>query len=298
VTSAQVRNFLQSVVLITGMGLIVAACTGLLGGKHAIPWALLALGLLLFVSPRIAPEFIMRKRGAWHAEHWPVVSVIDELAKRAAIPGQVQLYVIPSAVVNAFATGGRTQSVLAVTNELLHRLDDRELVGVLAHEMAHIGHNDLWIMNLADAMNRLADIMAILGLLLFLFSLPFALLGGYAIPWLVYLLLCLAPMALRVLQLGLSRAREYDADREGAQLSGDPEGLVRALQKMEAQGRIRESIFSTGRSLPGPSLLLTHPPIERRIRRLKELGQLTRPPLCSPDVQYLVPRVRAFGGRR
>src|SRR5215470_17272690 len=130
--SAQVRNFLQSIVLVIGMGLIVAVCTWLLAGVYGIPWALMALALLLFVSPRIAPEFIMRKRGAWHAEHWPVVSVIDdELAKRAAIPGQVQFYVIPSTVVNAFATGRRTQSVLAVTNELLHRLDDRELVGVL-----------------------------------------------------------------------------------------------------------------------------------------------------------------------
>jgi len=192
--SARVRNFFQSVVLIVGMGLIVAACTWLLGGEYVIPWALLALGLLLFVAPRIAPEFIMRRCGAWRAEHWPVVSVIDELTKRASLPGQVQFYVIPSAVVNAFATGGRTQSVLAVTDELLHRLDDRELIGVLAHEMAHISHNDLWIMNLAAAMSLLTDIMAMLGLLLFLFSLPFALLGGYPIPWLACLLLCLAPM--------------------------------------------------------------------------------------------------------
>src|SRR5882672_6464932 len=70
--SARVRNFFQSVVLIVGMGLIVAACTWLLGGEYVIPWALLALGLLLFVAPRIAPEFIMRRCGAWRAEHWPV----------------------------------------------------------------------------------------------------------------------------------------------------------------------------------------------------------------------------------
>src|SRR5215470_15554690 len=111
--SAQVRNFLQSIVLVIGMGLIVAFCTWLLAGVYGIPWTLMALALLLFVSPRIAPEFIMRKSGAWHAEHWPVLSVIDELAKRATVPGRVKFYVIPSAAVNAFATGGRTQSILA-----------------------------------------------------------------------------------------------------------------------------------------------------------------------------------------
>ena len=292
--AARTRNFLQSVILVGGIGLIMAVCSLVLWGRDGVLWAFIAIGLLLLLSPRIAPEIIMRMYGARRIrpeDGVPIVQIVGELAKRADLPSPPQLYVIPSPVINAFATGVRSDSLLAVTQGLLNKLDPRELIGVLAHETAHIRYNDLWIMSLADTMSRFTYFMSMLGVLLFLFSLPLAMMGGYPIPWLGILLLYFAPTASGLLQLGLSRAREYDADLEGARLSGDPEGLASALQKIEAyQGRLWETIFIPGRHLPVPSLLRTHPPTAERIRRLRELGRPERPPLRVPGVEGLGPR--------
>ncbi len=292
--AARTRNFLQSVILVGGIGLIMAVCSLVLWGRDGILWASIAIGLLLLLSPRIAPEFIMRMYGARRIrpeDGAPIVQIVGELAKRADLPSPPQLYVIPSPVINAFATGVRSDSLLAVTQGLLNKLDPRELIGVVAHETAHIHYNDLWIMSLADTMSRFTYFMSMLGVLLFLFSLPLAMMGGYPIPWLGILLLYFAPTASGLLQLGLSRAREYDADLEGARLSGDPEGLASALRKIEAyQGRLWETIFIPGRHLPVPSLLRTHPPTAERIRRLRELGQPERPPLRVPGLEGVGPR--------
>lgn len=300
------RNSLQSVILIASVGSPVAVCTWVLWGAGGIPWALLALalayavahGAVLYIGLHVVPVFSLRKWGARHVEWWPVVPVLTEMARRAGLPCPPKFYVVRrTGSMSAFAGGGRSHSVLAITNELLHRLDDRELIGVLAHEMAHISRNDLWIMNLANATGLLADAMMILGALLFLLSIPPALLGWYAVPWPASLLLFLTPIASDILRLGFSRAREYDADREGAQLSGDPEALISALQKMEDMDQIWESLY--GSSLPGLSLLRTHPPIKHRIRCLEGLGQPSWPPICSPapGAKNLVPRVTEFGGR-
>jgi heat shock protein HtpX len=287
-TAATTRNVLHSIVLVGGIGAIMALCAYVLWGQSGVMWAFVLIGALLLISPRIAPEIIMRMYGARRiglAEGGPVLRIIDELAKRAGLPAPPHLYVIPSPIINAFATGVQSDSLLAVTQGLLNRLDGRELIGVLAHEMAHIRHNDLWIMGLADTMSRFTHFMSMLGVLLFIFSLPATLLGGHPFPWIGILLLYFAPTASSLLQLGLSRAREYDADLEGARLSGDPEALASALQKIEsAQGRMWETILLPGRNVPVPSILRTHPPTEERIRRLREFGQPPRQPLQTAEV--------------
>jgi heat shock protein HtpX len=114
------------------------------------------------------------------------------------------------------------------------------------------------------------------------------LLGGQPFPWIGILLLYFAPTASSLLQLGLSRAREYDADLEGARLSGDPEALASALQKIErAQGRVWETILLPGRNVPVPSILRTHPSTDERIRRLREFRQLPRQPLQPTGMEQV-----------
>jgi heat shock protein HtpX len=121
--------------------------------------------------------------------------------------------------------------------------------------------------------------MAWLGQLLLLLNLPVLMMGGYGVPWLLVLLLILAPTAMSLLQLALSRAREHDADLDAAALTGDPRGLAAALAKLERlQGRYWEEILLPGRRIPEPSLLRTHPPIEARIARLLELEEKAEPP--------------------
>jgi heat shock protein HtpX len=296
--AANARNVLHSVVLIGGIGLIMAACAWLLWGKPGIVWAFVLIAGLLVLSPRIAPEIIMRMYGARRVparEGEPVLRVVDELARRAGLPAAPALYLIPSPVINAFATGSRSDSLLAITQGLLNKLNARELAGVLAHEIAHIRHNDLWIMNLADTMSRFTHVMSLAGVFLFLFSLPVVLMGGEGFPWLGILLLYFAPTASSLLQLGLSRAREYEADLEGARLSGDPEALARALHKIDSfQGRMWENVCMPGRNVPVPSLLRTHPPTEERIRRLLELRAPQRKPLHVPELNavaaHFIPR--------
>lgn len=296
--AAGFRNFLHSVILVGGIGAIMAVCAGLLFGKSGVLWAFVLIGVLLVLSPRIAPELIMRMYGARRVppDHGaPVMRVIAELARRAELPATPNLYVIPSPVINAFATGVKSDALVAVTQGTFNKLNPRELTGVLAHEIAHIRNNDLWIMSLADTMSRFTHFMSMMGILLFIFSLPFAFLGGLSFPWLGILLLYFAPTATGLMQLGLSRAREYDADLEGARLSGDPQGLASALHKIEAyQGGIFETIFLPGRQVPVPSLLRSHPPTEERIKRLLELHDVERQPVQAPGIEaipsYFVPQ--------
>jgi heat shock protein HtpX len=119
-----------------------------------------------------------------------------------------------------------------------------------------------------------------LGVLLFLVNLPLVFLGGATIPWFGILLLYFAPTLSSLLQLGLSRTREYSADLEGARLAGDAEGLISALQKIERyQGGVWERVFMPGRRVPVPSLLRTHPPTEERVRRLREIHGTPREPV-------------------
>lgn len=287
--AARLRNFLHSVVLVGGIGAIMAVCAWLLFGQSGVLWAFVLIGVLLLLSPRIAPELIMRMYGARRVspgQGAPVIRVVEELARRAELPATPQLYVIPSPVINAFATGARSDALIAVTHGMLNKLDPRELTAVLAHEMAHIRNNDLWIMNLADTMSRFTHFMSMMGGLLFLFSLPLVLMGSPPISLLGLLLLYFAPAATGLMQLGLSRAREYDADLEGAQLSGDPRGLASALHKIEAyQGGIFERIFLPGRNVPVPSVLRTHPPTEERIKRLLELHDVRRGPMQVPGME-------------
>ncbi len=296
--AARVRNFIHSIVLIGGIGAIMALCAALLFGESGVIWAFVLIGVLLLLSPRIAPELIMRMYGARRVDprhDTPVAQIVAELGRRAELPASPGLYVIPSPVINAFATGTKSNAIVAVTQGMLSKLEPRELIGVLAHEISHIRNNDLWIMSLADTMSRFTHFMSMLGVLLFLFSLPVAFLGGQQIPWLGIFLLYFAPTASSLLQLGLSRAREYDADLEGARLSGDPAGLASALRKIEAyQGNIWETIFMPGRRVPVPSLLRTHPPTEGRVKRLTELHGMKRPPLRVPGVEavpaYFIPQ--------
>jgi heat shock protein HtpX len=277
------RNIVHSVILIGGIGLITAFCAFTLWGRSGVAWTFVFIVVLLLISPRIAPEIILRMYGGQRVSGFSggeLLRAVEELARRARLPAVPKLYVIPSPVLNAFATGTQSDSVIAVTHGMLATLSPREITGVLAHETAHIQHNDLWVMNLADTLSRYTYFMSMFGVFLFLINLPLAFIDRAPISWLGILLLYFAPTISNLLQLGLSRAREYGADLDGAQLTGDPEGLISGLAKIERQqGGVWENIFMPGRRVPMPSLLRTHPPTEERIERLRQLVRPARPPI-------------------
>lgn len=148
-------------------------------------------------------------------------------------------------------------------------------------------------MGLADMMSRLTSLMATLGIVLALVSLPLLLLGQPPVPFLTLVILLAAPVLGSLLQLALSRAREFDADLEAATLTRDPAGLAAALEKLDRyQGRYWEEILLPGRRMPEPSLLRTHPPTSERIERLLSLYAEAEPaslPTPLPDRRRIGP---------
>ncbi len=305
----KLRNSLHSMLLLLGIGAVLGLSAILVWGWAGLFWALLAVVLLVFFAPRVPPEAIMRMYQAREVDprfSGRVGRVVEILAERAGLAEAPRLYLVPSSTLNAFAIGSDGNASIAVTAGLLRTLSLRELAGVLAHEMSHIRNNDLRVMGLADAMSRFTQALSTLAVLLAAFNFMGMLVGVVFVSWWAILVLYLAPLVSSLLQLGLSRAREYDADLEGALLTGDPEGLVSALAKLERYtGRFWEDLMFPvpGRRVPQPSLLRSHPRTEDRIARLRELAPRPKPPpivvedepfdVPSPwDTAILGPRVR------
>jgi heat shock protein HtpX len=290
-------NRLQTLLLLGGSVVLLMACGWILAGPEGAIWALVLGVISLAFAPRMAPAMILRLYGAAPVSPWDlpeVTAILEELARRAELPRVPELYYVPSAMLNAFAVGRCEQSAIALTDGLLRHLTLRELAGVLGHEVSHIRNGDLWLMNLADTVSRLTRMMSLFGQILLLLNLPLLLAGEATVPWPLVLLLVAAPTIVALLQLALSRTREYDADLDAAFLTGDPLGLVGALQKLERYGRgTWEMLAMPGRRNPAPSLLRTHPPTDRRIRRLLDLRG--RVPERRPTPVSAVPTGRFAG---
>ncbi|MCU1427238.1 MAG: Heat shock protein [Actinomycetia bacterium] len=251
----------------------------------------LFLGLILglvFVggSYWFSDKLAVRAAGAvpvTEAEAPRLYAVVRDLAQRADIP-MPRLYVSPSAQPNAFATGRNPENaVVAVTQGLMQVVDDDELRGVLAHELSHVRHRDILITSVAAAVAMGITFVARMAMWGSLFG------GGggrdregNAFGALAMMLL--APLAAAVLQMALSRSREFDADRGGAELLGTGEPLARALQKIDAYAKqvpmnvdpahATAYIINplSGRKVQFANLFSTHPPTEERIRRLHEFS--------------------------
>ncbi|RMD61420.1 MAG: peptidase M48 Ste24p [Alphaproteobacteria bacterium] len=280
----KLRNLMQSALLLGGMLGLLAISAWSIAGPDGVVWVVGGAIFALAFGPRVSPQWVLTMYGARPLPPEAVpegARIVAVLARRAGLSRVPRLYYVPSPILNAFAVGNREQAVIAVTDGLLRTLTLRELAGVLAHEISHIRNNDLWIMSLADIISRLTMMMSYAGMMLLMVGLPVLLLGGTGLPWLLIVLLVFSPSVVNLLQLALSRAREFDADLDAAGLTGDPLGLASALRKLELyQGRLWERILLPGARIPDPSLLRTHPPTEERIRRLLEL----RPAAPHPDL--------------
>lgn len=276
-------NRLQTALLVVTLLGIATVAGSLLFGEMGLWLALGAAGLALLVEPATASSLTLRLYGAraLHPGEAPGLwALMRELAARAGLPAVPVPHYAPSAIVNAFATGSERHAAIVLTDGLLRNLTPRELTGVLAHEVAHIANKDLRVMGLADSISRLTHLMALLGQVAILLSLPAVLSGTLDLYWPALLLLALSPQLALLAQLGLSRVREFDADRLAAELTGDPHGLALALAKIERVSRSWRAWLLPGWGNPEPSWLRTHPATTERIERLRELGSpLTPAPL-------------------
>ncbi len=275
-------NRLQTALLVLTLLGIAAVAGSLLLGDGGLWLALAAAGFTLLLEPAAASGLTLRLYGArpLHPDEAPDLwAVLRELAARAGLPAVPVPHYVPSGVVNAFATGSKHHAAIALTDGLLRSLTPRELTGVLGHEIAHIANEDMRVMGLADSISRLTHLLALLGQLAIVLSLPALLLGVTEVNWPALLLLAVAPQLALLAQLGLSRVREFDADRLAAELTGDPHGLASALAKIERVSRSWRAWLLPGWGNPEPSWLRTHPATAERIERLLELAP---PPAMPP----------------
>jgi heat shock protein HtpX len=287
----KLRNNLQTVALVGTLGGLCAYLAWFIGGP-LFAWGAAAGVLVLYLAnPAVSPPLLMslyRARPVAPAEAPRLHAILLELGRRAGLERPPSLYYVPTRLMNAFTAGTRSEAAVAVSDGLLRRLDLRELAGVLAHEVSHIANGDTRVMALADLVTRITGLLSLIGQFLLLVSLPLWLFTDVDIPWFPLLALLFAPTVSALVQLALSRSREYEADRSAVELSGDAQGLASALQKLErSQSGLWERLALPGQRIPDPSLLRTHPPTDERVRRLLELS--TREPLPRPVSDWSPP---------
>jgi heat shock protein HtpX len=278
------RNTVKTFVLLAGLGGLLILIGGAIGGRGGLLIGLLlGLGFVGFSYWNSDKLAIRAARAVPVEEHeMPhYYAVVRELTESMGLP-MPRLFVTPDRQPNAFATGrDPDHAAVAVTQGILELLDWDELRGVLAHELSHIGNRDILIGSVAAAVAM--GITFIASMLRFA-----AIFGGFgrsddngANPLELLALAILAPLAAGLLQMALSRSREFEADRTGARLIGDGEPLARALLKLEAGAqRIPMNIDPahaqafivnplSGRRVQFANLFRTHPPVEDRVARLR-----------------------------
>lgn len=269
-------NMLHTWLLVAGSLLLLTVCAWLLMGVIGILYAFIFGAISLYIASRVSPSLVLKMYMAKPVSRLQFPTghaILDDLVERAGLEHRPTLNIVPSQMMNAFAVGKTSDSAIALTDQLVRNLTRRELAGVMAHEMAHIKNEDVKVMAISDVVSRFTSVLSTFGIFTMLFNLPSIFIGGtVTFPWFAVLILIAAPTIGGLLQMALSRAREFDADLGAVLLTGDPDGLASALVKLEKiQGRRWESLVLPGSRLPEPSILRTHPKTEDRVRRLLSL---------------------------
>jgi len=280
-------NRIKTWVLIAAMGGLFVLVGGLLGGRQgatiALAIALVFNFAMYWFSGSIAVK-ATRSRPVTEQEYPDLYRMVRELADAQRIP-MPEIYVSDMLQPNAFATGRNPKNAkVAVTKGILQILDERELRGVLAHELSHVANRDILISSVAAAIGMSITFLA-------RFALFFGGDDNRGNAFAALFAWILAPLAAAVVQMAVSRSREYQADESGALLSRDPDALASALRKLdEASKRVpapssvspAEAHVFIVNPLAGAaarrrggfvSLFSTHPPTEARIARLEEIGR-------------------------
>ncbi|MDT8453302.1 MAG: zinc metalloprotease HtpX [Gammaproteobacteria bacterium] len=274
------RNYLHSLILLVAMLSLLGLIGWLLLGPIGILWFLIA-GIIIFIgAARIPPHFIFMKHDAkiLRPEEAPhLYDIVVRLCRRAGIKNIPTIYLIPGKLMDVFTAGLNSNTSIIISYNMLRRLNTRELTAVLAHEISHIRGNDLLVMMIASVIANLTATMAMVGSILILIYIPLYILADEPVPWLLLIILMVAPFFSTLLQLALSRSREFSADLEAVRLTEDPLSLASALEKIETyQWNWLEKIFMQPKRDPIPPLLRTHPQVTDRVRRLKELAAKMR----------------------
>lgn len=272
----KLNNLIHTGLLLVSMAVLLGLLGWSVAGWAGVKFAVVA-GIVLFLfTPALPSRVIMRAYGArpLHPRSAPrLYTMVETLSKRAGLERMPVLYFLPSPVLNAFASGGRENPAICVTEGLLNILNGDETAAILGHEIAHIQNNDMRVMGYAELFGKLTGYGSLIGQALVILLLPSMLAGYVAVSFLPYLLLVFAPLLSTLMQLALSRTREFEADLGSSILTGSPHSLVSALHKLEMyRGRHWKNLFIPASLRRQPSMLRTHPSTKERIRRLLSLS--------------------------
>ena len=279
-------NWVKTAMLMAAIMALFGVVGGMIGGQSGMLLALLFGGAMNVFSYWFSDTMVLKMYNAREVDESSApqfYNMVRDLAQRAGLP-MPRVYLIDEQQPNAFATGRNPDhAAVAATTGILQLLSARELRGVMAHELAHVAHRDILISTVSATMAGAISALA-----------NFAMLfggrsddGRPANPLAGIAVALLAPLAASLIQMAISRSREYEADRGGAEISGEPDALADALGKIQmyAEGRIplgpaeahpetaQMMILNplSGGGIRG--LFSTHPPTEERIARLRALGR-------------------------
>lgn len=277
-------NIFKTTLLLTGLTVLLVLAGNALGGANGMKIAFVIALVMNFGSYWFSDKIVLKMYKAQpvtRGEAPELYGMVEQLSRNAGLP-MPKTYIIENPAPNAFATGRNpSHAAVAVTTGILQLLDRNELMGVLGHELAHVKHRDILIGSMAATIAGAITMMASMAKWGMLFG------GGHrdnngggggiaAIAMMI-----LAPIAAMVIQMAISRSREYAADRGGAEISGNPRYLSSALNKL-ANGIQRVPMDASPATahmfIVNPlrggglaSLFSTHPPMEERVRRLEAM---------------------------
>lgn len=279
-------NWVKTAMLMAAIMALFGVVGGMIGGQSGMLLALVFGGAMNVFSYWFSDKMVLKMYNAQEVDETSApqfYGMVRELAQRAGLP-MPRVYLIDEDQPNAFATGRNPEhAAVAATTGILQLLSARELRGVMAHELAHVAHRDILISTvsatMAGAISALANFAMFFG--------GRSEDGRPSNPLASIAVALLAPLAASLIQMAISRAREYEADRGGAEVSGDPHALADALAKIQmyAEGRIpmapaeahpetaQMMILNplSGGGISG--LFSTHPPTEERIARLRAMAR-------------------------
>ncbi|MFS8973059.1 zinc metalloprotease HtpX [Cupriavidus necator] len=278
-------NWVKTFMLMAAITALFIVIGGMIGGRSGMMLALLiALGMNFF-SYWFSDKMVLRMYNAQEVDAGSApqfYGMVQELAQRAGLP-MPRVYLIDEDAPNAFATGRNPEhAAVAATTGILRVLSERELRGVMAHELAHVRHRDILTSTIAATMA--GAISALANMAMFFGGRDEN--GNRSNPIASIAVAILAPLAASLIQMAISRAREFEADRAGAEISGDPQALASALDKIHryAQGipfqAAEEHPATAQMMIMNPlsggaiaNLFSTHPATEERIARLMQMAQ-------------------------
>lgn len=276
------NGYLKTAILMAGMTALVVGIGSLIGGQQGMTIALVAAGAMNIWAWYNSDKAVLRHYKAQpvtRAQSPDLYAMVERLSRNAQLP-MPKLYIIESDQPNAFATGRNPENAaVAVNTGLLQRLKADEIEGVIAHELAHIKHRDTLIMTMTATFAGAISMISQFGMFF----------GGgreRPNPLATIAVMILAPLAAMVVQMAISRAREYEADKLGAEICGKPRSLANALATIAGDAKMIDNIRAEDnpatahmfiinplhlRSVDG--LFSTHPKTEERIRRLMEMDR-------------------------